>query len=122
MVSLWPGSLKNTPSCSPAKAEAINSAARLSSSERTEVKDQLLSEDARDVDYVQIANAKRKLLLTEHQREALREQKMHKTEAGIAYSALEDTGGESRFASMNVGEMLVMPSDSCTGFDTISNL
>ena len=115
------GSLKNTPSCSPAKAEAINSAARLSSSERTEVKDQLLSEDARDVDYVQIANAKRKLLLTEHQREALREQKMHKTEAGIAYSALEDTGGESRFASMNVGEMLVMPSDSCTGFDTNTN-
>lgn len=94
------GSRRNTPSCSPAKAAA--------SGDKTEVKSEaLMSEDARDVDYVQIANTKRKLLLTEHQREARKEAR--KAAGGLGYTSLEDP--ESRMAGVD-GEMLLMPSDS----------
>ena len=94
------GSQRNTPSCSPAKAAA--------SGDKTEVKSEaLMSEDARDVDYVQIANTKRKLLLTEHQREARKEAR--KAAGGLGYTSLEDP--ESRMAGVD-GEMLLMPSDS----------
>jgi len=108
------GSQRNTPSASPAKAAA--------SGDKTEVKgDLLMSEDARDVDYVQIANAKRKLLLTEHQREARKEARLAAgAAAGLAYTSLEDP--ESRMMGVEA-EMLLMPSDSRSHFGgTLDNM
>jgi len=67
-----------------------------------------MSEDARDVDYVQIANAKRKLHLTEHQREVRKAACMG---SGMSYTSLEDP--ESRMVGAE-GEMLLIPSDSRT--------
>ena len=99
-----PGSVHNTPARSPAKTKLL-----LSSSEKTEVKSEaLMSEDARDVDYVQIANAKRKLHLTEHQREVRKAACMG---SGMSYTSLEDP--ESRMVGAE-GEMLLIPSDSRT--------
>ena len=98
-----PGSLHNTPSRSPGKA-------CISSEGKTEVKAEgQMFQEARDVDYVQIANAKRKLLLTEHQREARKEARTGA--GGLSYTSLEDP--ESRMAGVE-GEMLLMPSDSRT--------
>jgi len=119
-----PGSLHNTPARSPAIFQGRISSphssgdiaaahfvspfqARISSSEKTEVKSEAFSsEDARDVDYVQIANAKRKLHLTEHQRESRKA-----ACTGLSYTSLEDP--ESRMVGIE-GEMLMMPSDSRT--------
>ena len=106
---LRPDSVENTPSRSPAKA-------KISSADKTEVKsDAPAGEDAGDTEYVQIANAKRKLLLTEHQREARKEARTAGALTYSSYTALEDP--ESRMVGVE-GEMLMMPSDSRTQWDS----
>jgi hypothetical protein len=86
------------------------------SADKTEVKsDAPASEEAGDAEYVQIANAKRKLLLTEHQREARKEARTAGALTYSSYTSLEDP--ESRMQGLE-GEMLLMPSDSRTQWDS----
>jgi hypothetical protein len=106
---LRPDSVENTPSRSHAKAPIL-------SADKTEVKsDAPASEEAGDAEYVQIANAKRKLLLTEHQREARKEARTAGALTYSSYTSLEDP--ESRMQGLE-GEMLLMPSDSRTQWDS----